>query len=216
MKQLIYSIIWLLSLSPLPLLAADVVWNNNNGRAPGGDRSWGNPANWLGGSPADSGSDNALVKAWPDVSQAPVVDTEGNKANRLYFDEGASLTVVEGGSLESEAVVLGAWADSGNVEVTGGTLKAGEILLGEGGHGGSLIISGGHVLADLLSIKSGTEAKLIIGGDGRFTAPESNLNNITYWISHKLIVASEDAAGASVRVDTTSSPGDVKLTSVAP
>jgi hypothetical protein len=71
-------------------------------------------------------------------------------------------------------------------------------------------------VADLLSIKSGTEAKLIIGGTGKFTAPESNWDKINYWISHKLIVASEDAAEASVQVDTTSSPGDVILTSVAP
>jgi hypothetical protein len=216
MKQIIYRISWFLSLSPLPLLAADVVWNNNNGRAPGGDRSWGNPANWLGGSPADPDSGNALIKTWPDASQAPVVDTEGNKANRIYLDEGAGLTVVDGGRLESEAVVLGAWGDSGTVEVRGGTLKAGEILLGQGGHGGSLIISGGHVVAGLLSIKNGMEAKLIIGSNGKFTAPESNLDNINYWISHKLIVASEDAAEASVQVDTTSSPGDVILTSVAP
>jgi hypothetical protein len=172
--------------------------------------------NWLGGSPADPALGHALVKPWPDISQAPVVDTEGNKAKEVYLDEGATLTVVEGGGLESEAVVLGEWGDCGGVEVQGGALRTGRMLLGQNGHAGSLMISGGNVIAGLLSIKAGTGAKLVLGGNGKFTAPETNLDNINYWITHGLIVASEGARGASVLVDTTSSPGDVILTSSAP
>jgi hypothetical protein len=216
MKQFLWLIGWFLSVSCLPSSAADVVWNNNNGRAPGGDRSWGNPANWLGGSPSDPASGNALVKAWPDRSQTPVVDTEENEANRVYLDEGASLTVVDGGGLESEAVILGAWGDSGAVEVTGGVLKTGQMLLGQNGYAGSLRISGGHVIVELLSIKSGTEAKVVLGGNGKFSAPETNSDNIRYWIAEGAIVASEEAAGASVMVDTTSSPGKLILSSVEP
>lgn len=121
MKLVISRITWLLSLFPLPLLAADVVGKNDNRRAYGGDRSWGNPADWLKKSTVVPASGNALVQAWPDISQVPVGHTEVDEANKVYFDEGASLIVVEGGRRENKVVVLGVWADSEKVEVTGGT-----------------------------------------------------------------------------------------------
>jgi hypothetical protein len=213
MKQVVLRLLFWALLAACPAFGADVIWNNNNGRAPGGDRSWGNAANWSGGSPGANESGNALVKAWPDTSQSPVVDTAGNTAKEVYLDENGALTVAEGGSLDCEAVVSGAWANSGDIEVTGGLLKTGRLSLGENGYAGGIRIAGGTVATQVLSIKAGAGAKISVEVGGKLTAPEGdNLANIQYWVENGFIVAHDGAQEYAIKVDTETLPGQVIVT----
>jgi len=197
---------------------ADVYWNNNNGTAPGGDRSWDNAANWSGGGtgtlPSAPGAGNARVKPWPDLTQMPIVNTLGNTANEVYLEEGSSLSVVQGGSLLVNAYVTGAWNNCGVTDVSGGLLQAGNLLLGNGGFDGKINISGGNVVANYLSINVSGGALMNIGANGSFVAAASNLGNINYWINNNAILAENGTAGWAINVDTTSQSGKVVLTAM--
>jgi hypothetical protein len=217
--------------------SADVYWNNNNGAVPGGDRSWGNANNWIGGSPSVAGAGNAIVKPWPNLQQMPIVNTLGNTANQVYLVEGSSMSVVEGGSLLVNAYVTGQWNNCGVTTVSGGLLQTGNLLVGSGSFDGDINISGGSVIANFLEIKTAGGAKLDISGgtvstttfsiynpgggvgmnigaNGSFVAGISELGNINYWIGNKSITANGGAAGWGINVDETSQEGKVVLTAV--
>jgi len=197
---------------------ADVYWNNNNGTAPGGDRSWDNAANWSGGGtgtlPSAPGAGNAIVKPWPDLTQMPIVNTLGNTATQVYLTEGSSLSVVTGGSLLVNSYVTGQWNNCGVTDVSGGLLQAGNLLLGNGGFDGKINISGGNVVANYLSINVSGGALMNIGANGSFVAAASNLGNINYWINNNAIRAENGTAGWAINVDTTSQSGKVVLTAM--
>jgi hypothetical protein len=212
MKHIISPLILIVSVVLAPFAAADVNWNNNNGAAPGGDRSWGNAANWLGGSPSAPGAGNAIINPWPNLTQTPIVDTLGNTANEIYLRSGAFFTVIEGGSLTSTALITGQFENTGVVDIAGGVFQTGNLLLGNGGFDGKLNISAGEVIANLLSINTGGGALMNIGANGKFTAPISNLNNINFWIANNAITAENGAAGFFIDVDTISSPNNLVLT----
>lgn len=188
-------------------LKADVYWNNG-----GGDRSWGNSANWIGGLPSGAGAGNAIVKPWPVLADWPIVNTLNNTAGEVYLTEGSFLSVVAGGSLLTSKYITGQWNSVGVTDVSGGLLQAGELLLGNGGFDGKLNISSGNVVASYLSINTGGGALMNIGQNGKFTAPVSNLGNINYWIANNAILAENGTAGYSINVDTSISAGNVVLT----
>ena len=216
MKQIISKFpLLLVVLSLFSSVHADVYWNNANGS---GDRSWGNAANWAGGGtgllPSASGAGNAIIKPWPVLSQFPIVNTLNNTANEVYLTEGSFLSVVTGGSLVSSAYVTGQWNNTGVTDISGGLLQTGSLLIGNGAFDGKVNISGGNVVANYLSINTTGGALMNIGVNGRFTAPISNLGNINYWIANNAIIAENRTAGYSINVDTTSSSGNVILTTV--
>jgi hypothetical protein len=212
MKQIISPLILILAVVFAPAVSADVFWNNNNGIAPGGDRSWGNAANWIDGLPSAPGAGNARIKPWPDLNQTPIVNTLGNTANEIYTEGGSFFTVIEGGSLTSTALVTGQFDNSGEVQIAGGLFQTGNLLLGNGGFDGKLNISAGEVIANILSINTAGGAFMNLGLDGKFTAPISNLNNVNFWIANNAIIAESGAAGFSINVDTLSSPDNLVLT----
>ena len=217
MKQILSGIVATIVLvAQIEKASADVYWNNNNGSAPGGDRSWGNANNWIGGSPSAAGAGNAIVKPWPNLTQMPIVNTLGNTANQVYLTEGSSLSVVAGGSLLVNSYVTGQWNNCGVTDVSGGLLQAGSLLLGNGGKDGKINISGGNVVADYLSINVSGGALMNIGANGSFVAAASNLGNINYWISNNAIRAENGTAGWAINVDTTSQSGKVVLTATIP
>jgi len=213
MKQIIFRSTLFLLLASMPMAQADVYWNNG-----GGDRSWGNALNWAGGGtgllPSAAGAGNALVKPWPVLSQWPIVNTLNNTANEVYLTEGSFLSVVTGGSLTATKYITGQWNDTGVTDISGGLLQAGQLLIGHGAFDGKVNISGGDVVADYLSINTTRGALLNIGVNGRFTAPISNLGNINYWIANNAITAENQTAGYTINVDTTSSAGNVILTTI--
>jgi hypothetical protein len=212
MKQIMSPLVLVLSVIFASSVSADVYWNNNNGSAPGGDRSWGNSANWIGGLPSATNAGNAVVKPWPDLTKTPIVNTLGNTANEIYTEGGSFFTVIEGGSLTSTALVTGQFDNSGEVQIDGGLFQTGNLLLGNGGFDGKLNISAGEVIANLLSINTSGGAFMNLGLDGKFTAPISNLNNVNFWIANNAIIAESGAAGFSINVDTLSSPDNLVLT----
>jgi hypothetical protein len=219
MKQILSGIVaTIILVAQFEKASADVYWNNNNGSAPGGDRSWGNAANWSGGGtgtlPSAAGAGNAIVKPWPNLTQMPIVNTLGNTANQVYLTEGSSLSVVNGGSLLVSSYVTGEWSDCGVTDVSGGLLQAGNLLLGNGGFDGKINISGGNVIANYLSINTSRGALMNIGTNGSFTAASSNLGNINYWINNNAIRAQDGLAGWAINVDTESQAGKVVLTAV--
>jgi len=215
MKQILSGIVaTIILVTQINKASADVYWNNNNGNPPGGDRSWGNANNWLGGSPAAASPANAIVKPWPDLTQMPIVNTLGNTANQVYLTEGSSLSVVTGGSLLVNSYVTGQWYNCGVTDVSGGLLQAGNLLLGNGGFDGKINISGGNVVANYLSINVGGGALMNIGANGSFVAAASNLGNINYWINNNAILAENGTAGWAINVDTTSQSGKVVLTAM--
>ena len=215
MKQILSGIVaTIILVTQINKASADVYWNNNNGSAPGGDRSWGNANNWIGGSPAAASPANAIVKPWPNLQQMPIVNTLGNTANQVYLTEGSSLSVVQGGSLLVNAYVTGQWNNCGVTDVSGGLLQAGNLLLGNGGFDGKINISGGNVVANYLSINVGGGALMNIGANGSFVAAASNLGNINYWINNNAILAENGTAGWAINVDTTSQSGKVVLTAM--
>lgn len=212
MKQIMSPLLAIVfALSATGTIQADVYWNNG-----GGDRSWGNAANWAGGGtgllPSASGAGNAIIKPWPVLADWPIVNTLNNTANDVYLTEGSFLSVVAGGSLVANKYITGQWNSVGVTDVSGGLLQAGQLLIGNGGFDGKLNISGGNVVANFLSINTGGGALMNIGQNGKFTAPVSNLGNINYWIANNAILAENGAAGYSINVDTTSSAGNVVLT----
>jgi len=221
MKQILSGIVaTIILVAQFEKASADVYWNNNNGSAPGGDRSWGNANNWLGGSPSAAGAGNAIVKSWPNLTQMPIVNTLGNTANQVYLTEGSSLSVVNGGSLVVNSYITGQWNNCGVTDVSGGLLQAGSLYLG-GIHepqdlafDGKINISGGNVIADYLSIDVRGGALMNIGTNGSFTAASSNLGNINYWINNNAIRAQDGLAGWAINVDTESQAGKVVLTAV--
>lgn len=188
---------------------ADVYWNNG-----GGDRSWGNSANWIGGLPSGSGAGNAIIKPWPVLSQFPIVNTLNNTAGEVYLTEGSFMSVVTGGSLLTSGYITGQWNNTGVTDVSGGLLQTGNLLIGNGGFDGKINISGGDVIANYLSINTGGGALINIGVNGKFTAPVSNLGNINYWLANNAIIAENGTIGYSINVDTTSSAGNVILTTI--
>jgi len=219
MKQILCGIVaTIVLIAQIEKASADVYWNNNNGSAPGGDRSWGNAANWSGGGtgtlPSAAGAGNAVVKPWPNLTQMPIVNTLGNTANQVYLTEGSSLSVVNGGSLLVSSYVTGEWNDCGVTDVSGGLLQAGNLLLGNGGFDGKINISGGNVIANYLSINTSRGALMNIGTNGSFIAAASNLGNINYWINNNAIRAQDGLAGWAINVDTASQAGKVVLTAV--
>jgi hypothetical protein len=219
MKQILCGIVaTIVLIAQIEKASADVYWNNNNGSAPGGDRSWGNAANWSGGGtgtlPSAAGAGNAVVKPWPNLTQMPIVNTLGNTANQVYLTEGSSLSVVNGGSLLVSSYVTGEWYDCGVTDVSGGLLQAGNLLLGNGGFDGKINISGGNVIANYLSINTSRGALMNIGTNGSFIAAASNLGNINYWINNNAIRAQDGLAGWAINVDTASQAGKVVLTAV--
>jgi hypothetical protein len=215
MKQILSGIVaTIILVTQINKASADVYWNNNNGSAPGGDRSWGNANNWIGGSPAAASPANAIVKPWPNLQQMPIVNTLGNTANQVYLTEGSSLSVVTGGSLLVNSYVTGQWYNCGVTDVSGGLLQAGNLLLGNGGFDGKINISGGNVVANYLSINVGGGALMNIGANGSFVAAASNLGNINYWINNNAILAENGTAGWAINVDTTSQSGKVVLTAM--
>jgi len=215
MKQILSGIVaTIILVTQINKASADVYWNNNNGNPPGGDRSWGNANNWLGGSPENASPANAIVKPWPNLQQMPIVNTLDNMANQVYLTEGSSLSVVQGGSLLVNAYVTGQWNNCGVTDVSGGLLQAGNLLLGNGGFDGKINISGGNVVANYLSINVGGGALMNIGANGSFVAAASNLGNINYWINNNAILAENGTAGWAINVDTTSQSGKVVLTAM--
>ena len=216
MKQILSGIVaTIILVTQINKASADVYWNNNNGSAPGGDRSWGNANNWIGGSPAAASPANAIVKPWPNLQQMPIVNTLGNTANQVYLTEGSSLSVVQGGSLLVNAYVTGQWNNCGVTDVSGGLLQAGNLLLGNGGFDGKINISGGNVVANYLSINVSGGALMNIGANGSFVAAANNLGNINYWINNNAILAENGTAGWAINVDTTSQSGKVVLTAMS-
>jgi hypothetical protein len=218
MKQILSGIVaTIILVTQINKASADVFWNNNNGSAPGGDRSWGNAANWSGGGtgtlPSAPGAGNAIVKPWPNLTQMPIVNTLGNTATQVYL-EGSSLSVVTGGSLLVNSYVTGQWDNCGVTDVSGGLLQAGNLLLGNGGFDGKINISGGNVVANYLSINVSGGALMNIGTNGSFIAAASNLGNINYWIDNNAIRAQNGLAGWAINVDTASQAGKVVLTAV--
>jgi len=215
MKQILSGIVaTIILVTQINKASADVYWNNNNGSAPGGDRSWGNANNWIGGSPAAASPANAIVKPWPNLQQMPIVNTLGNTANQVYLTEGSSLSVVTGGSLLVNSYVTGQWYNCGVTDVSGGLLQAGNLLLGNGGFDGKINISGGNVVANYLSINVSGGALMNIGANGSFVAAANNLGNINYWINNNAILAENGTAGWAINVDTTSQSGKVVLTAM--
>jgi len=215
MKQILSGIVAAIILvTQINKASADVYWNNNNGNPPGGDRSWGDANNWIGGSPENASPANAIVKPWPNLQQMPIVNTLDNMANQVYLTEGSSLSVVQGGSLLVNAYVTGQWNNCGVTDVSGGLLQAGNLLLGNGGFDGKINISGGNVVANYLSINVGGGALMNIGANGSFVAAASNLGNINYWINNNAILAENGTAGWAINVDTTSQSGKVVLTAM--
>jgi len=219
MKQILSGIVaTIILVAQFEKASADVYWNNNNGSAPGGDRSWGNAANWSGGGtgtlPSAAGAGNAIVKPWPNLTQMPIVNTLGNTANQVYLTEGSSLSVVSGGSLLVNSYVTGQWDNCGVTDVSGGLLQSGSLLLGNGGFDGKINISGGNVVADYFSINVGGGALMNIGTNGTFIAAASNLGSINYWINNNAIRAQDGLAGWAINVDTQSQAGKVVLTAV--
>ena len=207
MKQIVSSFLAIgFALLSTGTVQADVYWNNG-----GGDRSWGNAANWSGGLPSASGAGNAIINN-PGSNQWPIVNTLNNTANDVYLSGGSFLSVVSGGSLLTSKYITGQWNSVGVTDVSGGLLRAGQLLLGNGGFDGKLNISGGDVVADYLSINTGGGALMNIGQNGKFTAPVSNLGNINYWIANNAILAENGTAGYSINVDTNISAGNVVLT----
>jgi len=216
MKQILSGIVAAIILvTQINKASADVYWNNNNGNPPGGDRSWGDANNWIGGSPAAASPANAIVKPWPNLQQMPIVNTLGNTANQVYLTEGSSLSVVQGGSLLVNAYVTGQWNNCGVTDVSGGLLQAGNLLLGNGGFDGKINISGGNVVANYLSINVSGGALMNIGANGSFVAAANNLGNINYWINNNAILAENGTAGWAINVDTTSQSGKVVLTAMS-
>ena len=216
MKQILSGIVAAIILvTQINKSSADVYWNNNNGNPPGGDRSWGDANNWIGGSPAAASPANAIVKPWPNLQQMPIVNTLGNTANQVYLTEGSSLSVVQGGSLLVNAYVTGQWNNCGVTDVSGGLLQAGNLLLGNGGFDGKINISGGNVVANYLSINVSGGALMNIGANGSFVAAANNLGNINYWINNNAILAENGTAGWAINVDTTSQSGKVVLTAMS-
>jgi hypothetical protein len=216
MKQILSGIVaTIVLITQINKASADVYWNNNNGSAPGGDRSWGNAANWSGGPlPSAAGAGNAVVKPWPNLTQMPIVNTLGNTANQVYLTEGSSLSVVAGGSLLVNSYITGQWNNCGVTDVSGGLLQAGSLLMGGSGFDGKVNISGGNVVTDYLSINTVGGALINIGANGSFVAAASNLNNINYWINNNAIRAENGLAGWAINVDTASQAGKVVLTAV--
>ena len=215
MKQILSGIVaTIVLITQINKASADVNWNNNNGIAPGGDRSWGNAANWLGGSPSAAGAGNAVVNPWNTASTWPIVNTLGNTANQVYLAAGGALSVVQGGSLLASSYITGQWGNSGVTDVSGGLLQAGSFYLGSGGFDGKINISGGNVVTDYLSINTGGGALINIGTNGSFIAAASNLGNINYWINNNAIRAQDGLAGWAINVDTASQAGKVVLTAV--
>ena len=216
MKQILSGIVaTVVLIAQIEKASADVYWNNNNGSAPGGDRSWGNAANWSGGPlPSAAGAGNAVVKPWPNLTQMPIVNTLGNTADQVYLTEGSSLSVVAGGSLLVNSYVTGQWNNCGVTDVSGGLLQAGSLLMGGSGFDGKINISGGSIVTDYLSINTGGGALINIGTNGSFIAAASNLVNINYWINNNAIRAQDGLAGWAINVDTASQAGKVVLTAV--
>jgi len=215
MKQILSGIVaTIILVTQINKASADVYWNNHNGNPPGGDRSWGNAYNWIGGIPADASPANAIVKPWPNLQQMPIVNTLDNMANQVYLTEGSSLSVVQGGSLLVNAYVTGQWNNCGVTDVSGGLLQAGNLLLGNGGFDGKINISGGNVVANYLSINVSGGALMNIGANGSFVAAANNLGNINYWINNNAILAENGTAGWAINVDTTSQSGKVVLTAM--
>ena len=209
MNQIISPLVFVLFVALSPFATADVYWNNNNGA---GDRSWANAANWIGGLPSAPGAGNAVIKPWPDLSQTPIVNTTGNTANQIYLEGGSFFTLVAGGGLTSTALITGQSDNAGVVDIAGGVFQTGNLLLGNGGYDGKLNISAGEVIANVLSINTSGGALINIDAGGKFTAPDSNLGNINYWIANNAIIAENGLSGYSINVDTFSSPGNVVLT----
>jgi hypothetical protein len=238
MKQILSGIVaTVVLIAQIEKASADVTWNNNNGSAPGGDRSWGNAANWLGGSPSAPGAGNAIVKPWPNLTQMPIVNTLGNTADQVYLTEGSSLSVVQGGSLLVNAYVTGQWNNVGVTDVSGGLLQTGNLLVGSGSFDGDINISGGNIVANFLEIKTAGGAKfdisggtvsantfsiynpgggagMNIGANGSFVAAISQLGNINYWINNQSITANNGLAGWTLNVDTASQAGKLVVTAV--
>jgi len=194
-------------------LLADVNWNNNNGYAPGGDRDWSNPYNWLGGAP--SYDVTAIVQPWNIPANFPIVSTSGNFAGSIYLAENAALRIASQGVLTATSLITGQWGNSGVVDVSGGQLNLKNLYLGNGAHDGKLNISAGIVAADYLSINTSGGALVNIGSNGSFMLAVSNLDNVNYWISNNAIQAAGGASGWSVNVDTTTQSGKVILTAVS-
>jgi hypothetical protein len=194
-------------------LHADVYWNNNNGYAPGGDRDWSNPYNWLGGAP--SYDVTAIVQPWNIPANFPIVSTSGNYANSIYLAANSALQIASQGVLNANSLVTGQWGNSGVVDVAGGRLNLGGLYLGNGGYDGKLNISAGIVAAEYLSINTSGGALVNIGSTGSFMLAVSNLNNINYWVSNNAIQAEGGASGWSVNVDSTTQSGKVILTAVS-
>jgi len=142
----------------------------------------------------------------------------GNKTvGQVYIGAGGGLNVSSGGQLSTTDLVTGALGNSGGVIVTGGVLRmSGHLNLGAGGKDGKIDISGGIVRCEALSINASGGAAMNISDKGTFITAASQLENVKYWIEHKIIKAHNGATGWSINVDTTTDPGKVILTAVPP
>ncbi len=214
MKHILSKItVAILFVASMQYASADSIWNNNNGQSGGNNRNWAYSSNWIYGLP-DSGT-NVKISEWALSADAyPIVSTMGNTANQVYLNLGATLSVVNGGSLLVNSYITGQWNNTGVTDVSGGLLQTGNLLLGNGGFDGKLNISGGSVSANYLSINTGGGAKINIGQNGSFVAAASNLGSINYWINNNSIQANNGLAGWTINVDTTSQAGKVVVTAV--
>jgi hypothetical protein len=214
MKQILSGIVaTVILIAQIEKASADSIWNNNNGQSGADNRNWSYSSNWIYGLP-NSGT-NVKISEWAlSADSYPIVSTMGNTANQVYLNLGATLSVVNGGSLLVNSYITGQWNNTGVTDVSGGLLQTGSLLLGNGGYDGKLNISGGNVFADYLSINVGGGALMNIGTNGTFVAASSNLGNINYWINNNAIRAENGAAGWAINVDTASQAGKVVLTAV--
>ena len=214
MKHILYKLTAaILFVAPMQNASADSIWNNNNGQSGADDRNWAYSSNWIYGLPDIN--TNVKISEWAlSANSYPIVNTMGNTANQVYLNLGATLSVVNGGSLLVNSYITGQWNNTGVTDVSGGLFQTGNLLLGNGGFDGKLNISGGSVSANYLSINTGGGAKINIGQNGSFVAAASNLGNINYWINNNSIQANDGLAGWTINVDTTSQAGKVVVTAV--
>lgn len=141
MKRLLLIVVYLVSGSAF--VAGDTDWNNN-----GGDRKWGNPANWSSGLPA--GTVKTAVRSNFSVN-GPIIDSDTTASTKeLVIGDWASASdsvEMEGGSLTTAGwMILGYGSDnSGSFTLRSGTVSVNNNLFVGFNGAGTLHMTGGSL-----------------------------------------------------------------------
>jgi len=151
---------------------------------------------------------------------AGAVDISGGTNSAIYVTDNSTLTV-SGGTLSaiSQLDVAGYNTNTATFNVSAGSANVGALMLNAAGKdtGASYVNLTGGTLTQLgpLSINTTHPAVLNLAG-GTFILPDlfNNLENVNYWISNSHSIVAYNGAG-TVNVDTTTSPGNLILTSTA-